>query len=315
VNSQACKIAPAVSVIIPTYNARAFAGRAIESALEQRCDLELLVIDDASQDGTAEVIDRAYRKSGRLRLLRLDRNCGPARARNVGIAAARGEWIALLDADDAWRPHRLERLLAKAADADAVFDNLIGYDAESKTEGGPLFPSFPPGGLNMADLLAPRRSQSQYDLGYLKPIVRRDFLAAHWIAYDERLRSGEDLLFYLTMLLEGARTRVIDEALYIYTTPVSHRDGKASPLSRTRPHDHDMIEALERLLARYRSRMTPEATKLVGERITFLRRIAPISEFYFARRTHDYVRMALLLARHPSVQREALGKALRRFSR
>jgi succinoglycan biosynthesis protein ExoO len=300
---------PIVTVVIPTYNARSQVQRAIGSALRQTVgDLEILVIDDASSDGTPAVIEHAYRADPRVRLLQLEQNGGPARARNAGIKAAHGQWIALLDADDAWREDRLERLLAQATDVDAVFDNLAGYDAENEVELDSLFPSFPDGALTMEALLAPRVAESRYDFGYLKPILRRDFLIARHIAYDEGLRTSEDLLLYLLLLLEGARTRMVDEALYIYTMPINTAGGTSS---HTRPRDNDVQQALENVLARYRNRIEQHSVMLIERRIAFLRRIAPISEFYYARRKRNYGRMAFLFARHVSVQREAIGKALR----
>jgi cellulose synthase/poly-beta-1,6-N-acetylglucosamine synthase-like glycosyltransferase len=94
-----------ISVVIPAYNAQSFLSRAIESALSQRLPpAEILVIDDGSTDQTLEAASafgdrvKAFRKT----------NGGPASARNFGIQQAKGAWIALLDADDAWVPEKLE---------------------------------------------------------------------------------------------------------------------------------------------------------------------------------------------------------------
>lgn len=100
-----------VSVIIPAYNAAAFVARAIDSALHQtEPPLEILVIDDGSSDETAEVV-AAY--PAPVRLLK-KANGGPASARNLGARLARGEWLAMLDADDWWAPRKLECQLALA---------------------------------------------------------------------------------------------------------------------------------------------------------------------------------------------------------
>lgn len=99
---------PTVSVIIPAYNAADYVGRAIESALNQtHAPLEVIVIDDGSRDNTAEQVAQY---PAPVRLLRQP-NGGPAAARNHGARVANGEWLALLDADDAWLPHKLERQL------------------------------------------------------------------------------------------------------------------------------------------------------------------------------------------------------------
>nr|UXE44311.1 hypothetical protein Hi04_10k_c1889_00032 [uncultured bacterium] len=112
-----------VSVIIPAYNAVAFVGRAIESALRQSsAPLEVLVIDDGSTDETSSVVSRYPHP---VRLFRQP-NAGPGAARNRGARAASGEWLAMLDADDVWLPQKLERQLshARGADADMVYSLL-----------------------------------------------------------------------------------------------------------------------------------------------------------------------------------------------
>lgn len=100
-----------VSVVIPAYDAEGFLARAVESVLGQSIPpREILVVDDGSTDGTADV---ARRLGERIRYLRQE-NAGPSGARNRGIGAAAGEWVAFLDADDWWLPRRLERGLAVA---------------------------------------------------------------------------------------------------------------------------------------------------------------------------------------------------------
>lgn len=95
---------PRVSVIIPAYNAAGFVCRAVDSVLAQTCqDLELLVVDDGSTDGTRSVL-ATYGE--RLRVLP-QANGGPAAARNNGLSAATGDYVAFLDADDWWEADKL----------------------------------------------------------------------------------------------------------------------------------------------------------------------------------------------------------------
>src|SRR3954468_8267905 len=100
-----------VTVVIPVYNGERFLGEAIESALgETHQPVEVIVVDDGSTDGSAAVAE-SYPEA---RLLRAE-NGGPGAARNVGVAAARGEAVANLDADDLMVPERVERQLEAVA--------------------------------------------------------------------------------------------------------------------------------------------------------------------------------------------------------
>lgn len=98
-----------LSVVIPCYNAGQFLSGAIESVINQQSpvqSLEVIVIDDRSTDCETLEVLRQWEDTGpsNVRILRNDRNCGIATARNLGIEAARGAWIAFLDADDLWIP-------------------------------------------------------------------------------------------------------------------------------------------------------------------------------------------------------------------
>ena len=102
---------PLVSAIVPTYNRSDLVVRAIESVMKQSyANLEIIVVDDASNDNTQEVIDRINDR--RLRYIRHQTNLGGAVSRNTGIEAATGEYIAFLDSDDVWLPEKIEWQLA-----------------------------------------------------------------------------------------------------------------------------------------------------------------------------------------------------------
>ena len=102
--------APTVSVIIPTYNRAHLVGRAICSVLNQTFqDFEIIVVDDGSTDNTEEVV-KSF-NDPRIRYIRHEQNRGGSAARNTGIRAARGEYIAFLDSDDEWLPEKLDTQL------------------------------------------------------------------------------------------------------------------------------------------------------------------------------------------------------------
>ncbi len=103
---------PAVSVIMPCYNTAKFVGESIESVLKQGFDdWELLVVDDASDDGTASVVRDFAKQDARIKLTEKQQHSGIADTRNTALSKAQGRYVAFLDADDLWLPDKLERQL------------------------------------------------------------------------------------------------------------------------------------------------------------------------------------------------------------
>ena len=99
-----------ISVVIPAYNSSSTIKDCIDSVLQQtRADLvcEILVINDGSKDNTEELVEQLYEKEEKVRVISKE-NGGVSTARNAGIRAAKGDWIALLDSDDVWLPEKLE---------------------------------------------------------------------------------------------------------------------------------------------------------------------------------------------------------------
>jgi glycosyltransferase involved in cell wall biosynthesis len=112
-----------ISCIIPVYNGERYLGEAIDSILAQTSrPLEIIVVDDGSTDGTAEV---AAGYGDRLSYVRQN-NAGPAAARNLGLNLAQGEFVAFLDADDLWHPEKLRRQMARFQ-ARPELDYCVGY--------------------------------------------------------------------------------------------------------------------------------------------------------------------------------------------
>jgi glycosyltransferase involved in cell wall biosynthesis len=125
-------VTPPVSVVVPAFNRAAAIRPALESVLRQTWrDFELIVVDDGSTDGTPEAA-RAL-DDPRLRVIVTPRNMGAGAARNLGIAEARGAWIAFQDSDDEWLPLKLEkqmaRLLAPGAGWIAAYCGMLILDA------------------------------------------------------------------------------------------------------------------------------------------------------------------------------------------
>ena len=127
---------PDISVVLPAFNRVGTIRAAIDSVLSQQGPaLELIVVDDASTDATAQVV--AGHPDPRIRLIRLPENRGVSAARNAGIAAARADWVAFQDSDDLWLPGKLAAQIAAARPGDvAVYCALRIEDPEGLSQHG-----------------------------------------------------------------------------------------------------------------------------------------------------------------------------------
>lgn len=121
-----------LSVIVVAYNAEKTIERCIDSVLESESDCEVVAVDDASTDGTAEVLKKY---GGRIKVKILDKNCGcVAKTRNIGLAEASGDFFTFLDADDCYEPGAVEKLVEriKHCDADIIKFNYTRVYADGK---------------------------------------------------------------------------------------------------------------------------------------------------------------------------------------
>lgn len=127
--------APTFSVVIPTYNRADKLQRALASLAQQSCDdFEVLVCDDGSSDHTADVV-AAWQERLSIRHLWEPNWGGPARPRNRGVQAARGEWVCFLDADDWWYPQKLEQMLPLTRSNDVVYHACEVHTPHGKQRG------------------------------------------------------------------------------------------------------------------------------------------------------------------------------------
>jgi glycosyltransferase involved in cell wall biosynthesis len=207
-----------VSVVITTHDRIESCVRAIRSALNQEPPpLEVIVCDDASQDGTADRLREWAEQEQRLRYERFNRpRGGPAAGRNRGLALARGNWVAFLDDDDAWRPGKLARQLAVARDADVVATNA------RRSDGTSFFPAAP-------EVWRPARS----DLLRTNPVILSSALVRRAAVpenlFDERawLAGIEDYAAWLRLADAGGRFLVLSDELVDYEDAGEQRYGAA----------------------------------------------------------------------------------------
>ncbi len=192
---------PFVSVVIPVFEGRQTIRAAVESALVNDVDLEVLVIDDGSLDP----VRRSDLPAGPVRLITRPVNGGTALARNDGISAAKGELISFLDADDTFEPNRLDKAISVILeeDADGVLTDTVIIDFEGDRR-----------------LIRPKPDVSG-SLGvrsafiFASLIVRKDRLKEVGL-FDPRWPLQEDLAMWFSLLRTGCRIYPLEGATYLY---------------------------------------------------------------------------------------------------
>lgn len=187
-----------VSVVIPAYNGEAFVGRAIRSVLSQtHPEVEAVVVDDGSQDGTADVVRGLAAEDERVRLVQ-KRNAGLAAARNTGIENARGAFVNFLDADDWLLDHKLRLQLdafAASPEGDLVYSDYVKV-SESDGSEYDVPRGVPP--VPFDELYVYRNWFAP-----MVPLLRRR-LVDRVGGFDDRFRAAEDWDYWLRCARHGA---------------------------------------------------------------------------------------------------------------
>jgi len=204
--------APTISVIMPAHDAAAYLAEAIESILSQtERDLELIIVDDASSDATPDIVARFAARDPRVRPLRAELRSA-ALARNRALEAARGEFVALMDADDVAHPERLAKQLAAARRQPEVA--LWGVYMQRITPEGVPIDVVTVGCRSLAEWAALDRTRSLVRLYKTVAFFRRDVQRAVG-PFDPRFEPIEDAELWDRMVEHGPAL-VIPEVLQRY---------------------------------------------------------------------------------------------------
>lgn len=195
-----------VSVITPTYNRAHLVREAIDSVLAQTfTEFELIVVDDGSTDGTPAVL--AQITDDRVKVIRRE-NGGASAARNTGLAAAKGKWIAFLDSDDLFLPHRLELQMAQAEKAPNAGLIYGRYFATSHARPEKKLTGRCADKIKLEDLLmGPVFHWSTV-------LIQRKFLLEAG-GFDTRFAVGEEWELTLRLILAGCQVSCVSEPLTI----------------------------------------------------------------------------------------------------
>ncbi len=218
--------APMVSCIIPVRNAGKYLDNCLQSVTGQTLrDLEILCINDNSMDSSAEILCAWVRRDPRIRIISLEKNMGPGHARNLGIDAARGEFIRMVDADDFLPLDSTEKLLdaARIHTSDMVRGGFHRHrhDGRFLRKGG-RFPKRP----LINGSFAKNRELWFFDQ-HTTYLYRTGFIRKTGARYDERMMNGEDVAFLVHLAPSMTRVTLIPETVYCYRrNPSSAMQGK-----------------------------------------------------------------------------------------
>ena len=224
---------PQITVIVPVYNTAQWLDDCVASVLAQTFrDFEIILVDDGSTDDSGRLCDAWALRDPRVLVIHTP-NGGVSSARNRGIAAARGEYLASIDSDD-WVDAELREVLLAGMTPDVDW-SVCGL----KTAGGDDGPESrigPPGVFDAEALPEPLVENALRTYWIFQPVCklyRRALILKHQLAFDPTLSLGEDLAFNLAYFPHVRRFRLNDHALYSYRTI---QTGLTSSFNPRKPH-------------------------------------------------------------------------------
>ena len=235
-----------VSVIIPVYNAEEHLGQCLDSVLNQTLrEIEVICVDDGSSDGSLALLNSYAEKDERVKVIHQE-NGGAGKARNTGLAAARGKYLSFLDADDFSESTMLEKAYAKAEEqkTDIVVFNSDQYYEDSKEyrevswtiRKKELPPYRPMYFRTFTDNVFKVFVGWAWDKLFL-----REFVEKHGLKFQQ-IRTTNDMRFVFMAVVLAKRIEIVDEVL------IHQRRNQATSLSNTREKSwhcfHDALISL-----------------------------------------------------------------------
>ncbi|MBX4206182.1 glycosyltransferase [Candidatus Parcubacteria bacterium] len=272
---------PKVSVVMPVYNGEKYLAQAVRSILDQTFkDFELIVINDGSTDNTAGVI-KGLLADPRVRLIDNGTNLGLSKSFNRGIEAARGTYIARMDADDMSAPKRLERqvqFLDKRPHVDVVGSNMIMIDEKGQSRGLHR---------RQIDHIGIKFS-SLFSTPMMHPTVMGRAAVFKTHPYNETMTNSEDYELWSRLLFEtGTNFANIHEPLLLYRT-YPHSFTQTLNLDKRIVSAHNSIRNMGHYL-----KLSEKEKNLIAD----LRKERDLSLFRLARLFVLYIRLARAFSR------------------
>lgn len=205
---------PVISVIMPVYNGEKYIEQAIKSVLCQKVRLELIIVDDCSDDHTADVI-KPFLELDEVIYLKNKKNQGVAVSRNTGCEKARGEYIAFLDADDWWAEDKLEKQIKRLSESGCVLcctgRELMKEDGISTGKTIPVKNE-----ITYNDLLF------HNSINCSSVVVKTDIMKQYPMAYED---SHEDYITWMKLLKEYGNACGVNEPLLKYRLSAGSKSG------------------------------------------------------------------------------------------
>jgi len=234
---------PKVSVIIPVYNAESYLPACIDSLLAQTlAECEFIFVNDGSRDGSAEVLERYRRLDPRIIVIHQS-NAGVSSARNAGLAAARGEFVGFVDADDWAAPELFDTLQSAASTCDVVYSGYIGSaDGRERVFHGPFMTGVRMDQAYLREWVLPVYIESDSCNSVCNKLYRKEIIDAHSLSFPQSVALGEDGLFNMRFLCYARAGICLDYAGYYY------RETEGSATRRS-----DTVDYFARTLEVYQS--------------------------------------------------------------
>lgn len=281
---------PRISVIMPAYNAEKYIDEAMESLLEQsETNWELVVLDDASKDETAKKLQDWAEKDNRIRPIYSSENVGSAVARNRCIEAARGRYLAFLDADDRWHKEKLRRQVAFMEDTGAVV-TFTEYDRIN--EEGEVFQK----AEILPDAVSYEMMLKRNWMGCLTVMVDADAFEA---VRFPLIRKRQDYALWLKLIRESGQP-----ALCFHQSMASHRTHEGS-LSKKKL---DLVRYNYRVFRKHEGLSQIQSLRAVTANVAYKLRGRSVneSEISMLKKTAFWMAMLTIISRTLGFLREVL---------
>lgn len=230
-----------LSIILPVYNGSKFVDKCIDSILgNMYADFELIIVDDGSNDATAEICDR-YAAIDKRIVVYHNTNHGVSYSRNFGIDHANGTWIGFIDADDWLDPDAFATIVANTQ-----FDktDVVCYDFWSVTKDNETVVQLP--NINQGKIPFMREQMLHGWTVVWNTFFRKDYLDRHELRFKERISIGEDFEFLFRAFYYASDIVIIDRPLYYY-----NRMNEDSALHRMTVKHYDQIIGANLLVAQF----------------------------------------------------------------